>query len=85
MITPSRLHDAKQMAAMSKFFEGVQALQKELEGDVGGFPTDDRPLYLFNVDIVFRHKDDYTVGRIGMDDFLYFEIPEETYGEKPTS
>ena len=37
------------------------------------------------MEIVFRHMDDYTVARIGLDDFPYFEIPDERYGEKGAS
>lgn len=81
MSTPSRIYDAKTMMMIAKFYEGLQALQKELEGEIGGFPTDKNPLYLFNVEIVFRHRGDYTIGRIGMDDFMFFEITDENYGE----
>lgn len=81
MSLPARIYDADILMKIAKFCRGLHDLQKELEGEIGGFPTDKNPLYLFNVEIVIRHKDNYTVGRIGMDDFMFFEITDEDYGE----
>lgn len=86
MTAPARLYDPKQMARISKFYSDLYALIEEFEGgEIGEFPDDDHPLYIFAMDIVIRHKDGYTVGRIGLDDFPYFEITDENYGEKSAS
>lgn len=84
MTTPARFYDSKQMLAIGEFFAGLQDLQKELEGDLAA-SSPDKPLYVFGMEIVIRHSDDYTVGRFGMDDFLYFEMTDEHYGEKEKS
>jgi hypothetical protein len=83
MSNPSRIYDAKQMAKIAALFEGVQSLIKDFEGDSIS-PTLDDPLYIFGLEIVIRHRDDYTIGRIGMDDFPFFELTDERYGEKGT-
>ena len=78
-----RIYSADSLEKISKFYKGLQELQKELEGDVGGFPTEKNPIYIYSTEIVLRHRDDYTIGRIGMDDYMFFEFTEETYGEIP--
>lgn len=80
MTTPARFYDAKQMAQIAKFFAGLEDLIKTLEPDA--VFTAENPLYVYGLEIVIRHRDDYTIGRIGMEDFLFFEITDETYGEK---
>lgn len=75
---PNRIYDAKQMAKISKLFGGIEALYKEFEPPIN---NNNEPLYIFSTEIVIRHKDGFTVGRIGMDDFLFFELTDENYGE----
>lgn len=79
-MTPARFYDAKSLLKIAELFVELEALYKKFEPSVN---SADEPLYIFSTEIVVRHKDDYTVGKIGMDDFLYFEITDETYGEKP--
>jgi hypothetical protein len=75
-----RIYDAKQMMKIAELLQGLSDLQEKFEPNVVGTAED--PLYIFSAEIVIRHYDGYTVGRIGMDDFLYFELTDETYGEK---
>lgn len=81
MTTERRFYDANQMAKIAELLKDIEAAYKRFEGEYNS----DEPLYIFSTEIVIRHKDDYTVGRIGMDDFLFFEITDEDYGEKKTS
>jgi hypothetical protein len=79
------IYDAKQFTKIAKLFSDLTEVFKEFEPGFtdGGFSsTDDNPLYIFGVEIVIRHRDDYTIGRIAMDDYLFFEFTDETYGEK---
>lgn len=80
-----RFYDAATMEKIAEFFRGLEALQKKFEGDVGGQATAENPLYIYTMEIVIRHRDDWTVGKFSIDDFLYFEITDETYGEKAKS
>lgn len=76
---PACIYDPKVMRQIADFFQGFVDLQKTLEPDITS--DDEHPLYLFNAEIVIRHRNGYTIGRIGMDDFPFFEITDETYGE----
>lgn len=79
------IYDAKQLMRIAELFNDLtEAFSKFEPGFTdGGIPSwDDDPLYIFGVEIVIRHKDDYTIGRIAMDDFLFFEFTDENYGEK---
>lgn len=81
---PAKIYDAKQMAKISELFSDIEAAMKKFEGgEMGGLRSNENPLYIFTTEIVIRHQDDYTIGRIGMDDFLFFELTDEKYGEKP--
>lgn len=82
MTTPARFYDAKQMAKIAEFYAGVETLIKELEGT--DEPSAVGPLSVYSMDIVIRHRDGYTVGRIGFeDDYPFFELTDEHYGEEP--
>lgn len=76
-----RIYDPKTLTAIAGLFSDIEAAFKKFEGDTVQ-PTGEFPLYVFSAEIVIRHRDDWTVGRIGIDDFLFFEITDETYGEK---
>lgn len=75
-----RIYDPKQLTTIANLFQSLSDLYKTFEPEIN---TLDEPLYIFSTEIIIRHKDDYTVGRIGMDDYLFFEFTDEKYGEKP--
>lgn len=77
-MTATRFYDAKQMAKVAAFLEDLQTLITAFEGDEV-VATAENPLYVYGLEIVIRHHDDYTIGRIAMDDFLYYEGTEEDY------
>lgn len=80
MTVPARFHDPQGMVQIAEFFAGLKDLYARFEGPYGD--NEDHPYYTFSTEIVIRHKDQYTIGRIGMeDDFLFFEITDENYGE----
>lgn len=81
MTTPARVYNAKQLMKIAEFYQGLTDLFEQFEPPTN---TEDDPLYIFSAEIVIRHKDGYTLGRIGMDDFPFFEITDEAYGEKPS-
>jgi len=74
----SRIYDTKQLTKITDFFEDFMAIFKPLDPE--NSDNWDDPLYIESVEIVIRHRDDYTVARIGMDDFPYVEF---TDGEDP--
>lgn len=77
MNTPSRIYDPKQMAQIAEFYSDIKAAIDKLEPEISA--TMENPLYVFGMEIVIRHRDGYTIGRIGMDDFPYFELTDENY------
>lgn len=79
MTSNSRIYDADIMAKIATFYSGLTALIDEFQGSE--IIDKNHPLYVFSMEIVLRHVDGYTIGRIGMEDFPFFEITEETYGE----
>lgn len=78
MTAPPRIYDPKILAQVSELFTEISKVFKEFEPDE---VSANYPLYIYGTEIVIRHKDDYTIGRIGMDDFLYFELTDENYGD----
>lgn len=79
MTTPARFYDSEQMTMIANLFASLKDLFREFEGEYGD--NDSHPLYIWSTEIVIRHKDDYTVGRLTYeDDQLIFEITDENYG-----
>ena len=76
----SRIYDAKILEQVSKLYSGISEVFKEFEEDL--VPSREKPLYVWATEIVIRHKDGYTIGRIGMDDFLFFEITEKQFASR---
>lgn len=81
-MTPTRFYEPDQMVKVADFFAKFKALVEEFEGGTYAAPNDEHPLYVFGGEIIIRHKDGWTLGRLAVDDFWYFENTEETYGEK---
>lgn len=81
MTVPTKIYDAKMLAKIADFYSKFTALVEEFEGDAGAPLSEDNPLYIWSGEIVFRHRDDYTIGRFGLDDFWFFEITDEDYGD----
>mgnify|MGYP001615215880 FL=1 len=79
MTVPARIYEAKVLEQVSALFTGISEVFKDFEEDL--VPSREKPLYVWATEIVIRHKDGYTIGRIGMDDFLFFEITDENYGD----
>lgn len=80
MIRNPRIYEPALMAQIAELFSDVVAAYAKFEPKVN---SRDQPLYVFSTEIVIRHYDGYTIGRIGMDDFPFFEFTDENYGEKP--
>jgi hypothetical protein len=74
-----RFYDPKQMAQIAAFYKGLEELVKGLEPEFTA--TLDNPLFIYSLEIIIQHRDDYTVGRFGMEDFLFFELTDEGYGK----
>lgn len=79
MSIPARIYETKTLTKVAELFQGIEDLYREFEPGVD--LTKENPLYIWSTEIVIRHKDGWTVGRIGMDDFLFFEITDENYGD----
>lgn len=73
----SRIYDPNLVGKIAVFYKGLKSLIDEFEGQVG---DQDEP-YIYSLEIIFQHPDNWTIGRIGMDDFPFFEITDEDYGK----
>ncbi len=70
-MSAQRIYDAEVLTKISDLFVAVKDMVFEFEGD-----DDTEPLSIYILDITVRHKDGYTVARIGIDDFVYLEVGE---------
>jgi hypothetical protein len=81
--TPTKIYDADTMLRIADLYKGLEDLFTKFEGgSLGTVASVVNPLYVFDANIVIRHKDNYTVGRIFIeDDNVVFELTDEDYGE----
>lgn len=88
MTAPSRFYDPDVMKRLADLYSAAAFLIENFESDYGKYDDpdeDDSPLFISDLDIVVRHKDGYTVGRITVEDgFPVFELTDENYGEVTT-
>lgn len=64
------------LTKIAGFYKGLTDLIEE------HFPEmEDTDAYVYSMEIVLQHRDDWTIGRIGLDDFLFFELTDEDYGK----
>ena len=78
-----RFYEPERLVEIAEFYKGLKDLVEKFEGPPFG-DNEGHALYVFSMEVVIRHKDDYTVGRIYQeDDNLVYETTDERYGESP--
>ena len=75
----ARIYDANMLTKIASLYQDISTAVKNFEGDDRLAPTKEDPLYIYGGEIVIRHQDGWTIGRIGWDDFLFFEFTDEEY------
>ena len=76
---PVRIYDPRVLSKIAEFYQEFTDLCEKHFPEFG----EDLPVYIFGGELVLRHQDQFTIGRISWDDFPFFEITDETYGEMP--
>lgn len=80
MSTTARIYDPKILSDIAAFYKDLLDLIEK------HFPEmSETDVYVYSMEIVLQHKHDWTLGRIGIDDFLFFEITDDDYGKKGAS